>query len=221
MQEKLLSYEEEILSIVQEYLSQNRFFTMDDIVPYIQVRIKKTINLNQKGIRKILKSLIRKKKIVERSKFTHDDVLENDNREAIFDYIKSHPGTYFNQIAKHLGMSNYILAWHLKMLEQFEYIRITNIQNHDALFDTNMAPENDMLYFILSKEKSKDIINHLLENSEGISKTQLSKELRMHPNTVTKYIEELEEHGILLSKKLSRKTIYFVNERYYYQLMAF
>ena len=82
--------------------------------------------MNYEGIRTILKSLLKKKLIIERSKFIKDEVLENDNRERVYNYIKNNPGVYFNQIAKKLLLSNYILAWHIKMLFQFNFI----LNNH-------------------------------------------------------------------------------------------
>ena len=102
----------------------NRYFTLEDIVPFINVRIKKfSINLNYVGIREILRSLIKKKQILERSKLTREEILDNHNRREIFTFINENPGVYFNQIANKLNLSNYILAWHIKILLKFNYIR--------------------------------------------------------------------------------------------------
>ncbi len=220
MQENILRYEDDVLSIVQDYLNQNRFFILEDIIPFIQVRIKTTTNLNQTGIRKILNSLIKKRMIVERSKFTKEDVLDNENRSIIYTYIKDHPGAYFNQISKKLNLSNYILAWHLKILSQFEYIRSKEIENHEAFFDVDLEHANDEILFLISKEKPREIINYLLKNPTGSSKTQISRELSMHANTVTKYVKQLERGGLLLKNKQSQKTLYIITKQFYSSLFV-
>lgn len=217
--ENILEHEEALLFIVQKYLNKNRYFTIENIIPFINANLKKlSINLNYQGIREILKSLIKKKLILERSKLMRDEILDNENRERIFNLICKNPGIYFNRITKKLNLSNYILAWHLKMLIKFNFIRSKRIENHEVFFDINLPPENDEMYSFMSKEKSRKIINYLLENQEGITKTKLSKELTIHSSTISKYVDRLEIHKILLKKKLTNKTLYFINEEFYYSV---
>lgn len=219
MTQDILIYEEKVLFIVQEYLNKNRYFTIEKIVPFINVRLKKfSINLNYAGIKEILKTLIKKKDILERSKLTREDILNNPNREKIFNTIKDNPGIYFNRLARKLNLSNYILAWHIKMLSNFNYIRSSYFEKHEAFFEADLKTENDELLFFVSKEKSKQLIDFLINNQEGATKTKLSRELRMHSSTVSNYVNKLEKYGILLKKKLPNKTIYFINERYYYDI---
>ncbi|KKM68071.1 hypothetical protein LCGC14_1464530, partial [marine sediment metagenome] len=46
----------------------------------------------------------------------------------------------------------------------------------------------------------------------GITKTQLSKELKMHSTTISKYLKVLAQFGIIFKKKMSKRLIYFLNE---------
>ncbi len=220
MSKDVLQHEEPVLFIVQEYLNKNRFFTFEDIVPYIQIRLKELkIFLNQTGIKEILKSLVEKSLILERSKFTRAEVLENENRKRIFDYICANPGAYFYQIAQKLNLSNYILSWHIRILLNFRYIRSSSIENHEVFFSVTFNDEMDELIALLSKSKSKKILNFLEEHHEGASKTQLSKALCMHSTTVSKYIEKLEQLGVLLALKNPNYISYALNDRLYYQII--
>ena len=103
------------------------------------------------------------------------------------------------------------------MLLKFDYIRSKEIDKHEVFFDINLKEDYDELYYFISKEKSRIIINFLIKNSEGITKTRISRELKMHPKTTTKYIKSLEVLNILLKKKETKKTLYFLNEPYYSQ----
>ena len=218
MIDNLLKHEQIVLSIVQEYLNKNRCFTIDDIVPYINFRIKKfSENIDQAGIKEILKSLVKKKQILEGSKLVKEDVLNNDNRRKIFNFICKNPGVYFNRIAEELDLSNYILAWHIKMLLKFNYIRSKVIEKHEVFFnaDFQVDSEKEQVLFFISKQKVRKIIDYLNYNPEGCSKTRISKELGMHSTTIDRYMNKLEKYGILQKKRLSNKTLYFINDNCY------
>ena len=76
------------LDLVQDYLSHNRQFDLDDIIPYINFRLRRTSNkLNYQGIKSILHSLVKKKFLIEGSKLTSEDVLDNKTRKIIFEYM--------------------------------------------------------------------------------------------------------------------------------------
>ena len=62
------------------------------------------------------------------------------------------------------------------------------------------------------KEESKKILVYLKENDYGITKTNLSTNLGMHHNTITKYLNKFEEFNIILKKKIAKRTLYFLNE---------
>ena len=156
--------------------------------------------------------------IFERSKLTKNQILNNENRERIHTYICENPGVYFYHIAKTLNLSNYILGWHIKMLLKFNYIRSKEIDKHEVFFDINLGDSYDELYYFISKEKSRIIISFLIKNPEGITKTRISRELKIHPNTTKKYIESLEVLNILLKKKETKKTLYFLNEPFYFSI---
>jgi len=165
-----------------------------------------------------LKSLIKKKLIFERSKLSKDQVLNNENRKMINDYIRKNPGVYFNQIAKNLNLSNYLLGWHLKILLKFNFIRNKKIDKHEVFFDINLGENYEELYYFASKEKPRLIIEYLLENPEGATKTHLSRILTMHSTTVSKYLKRLEKVNLLQKKRFSKKTIYFLNEQIYFRV---
>lgn len=156
--------------------------------------------------------------IFERSKLTKNQILNNDNREKIYTYICENPGLYFYQIAKTLNLGNYILGWHIKMLLKFNYIRSKEIDKHEVFFDINLEDNFDELYYFISKEKSQIIISFLIKNPEGTTKTRISRELKIHPKTTSKYINSLEVLNLLLKKKESKKTLYFLNESLYFQV---
>ena len=74
--EQIFQYEEAVLFIVQDYLNKNKYFTVDDIIPHINSRLRElSITLNFSGIKEVLKSLIKKKLIFERSKLSENPAI--------------------------------------------------------------------------------------------------------------------------------------------------
>ena len=66
-----------------------------------------SVDLNNRAIEAILRSLVRKKLIDEGSKFTKLDVLKNKTRIRIYNFILKNPGVYFNTIVKELKINKF------------------------------------------------------------------------------------------------------------------
>ena len=217
---ELMEQEKLVLNIVQEYLNKNRYFNMNEIIPFIIARFRTaSININISGIEEILRSLVSKNLIVEGSKLIVDDVLKNLKRKKIFEFILENPGVYFNRILRELKMSNHVVVWHLKILLKFNFIKKKKFENHNLYFDANYNVKNTKLNYLTSKEKSRKIIEYLKNFDYGITKTQLSKELKMHINTISKYLEMFEQIDIIFKKKISKRIIYFLHEDFLAQML--
>ena len=213
---ELLEQEKLVLNAVQEYLNKNRYFNMNEIVPFIISRFRNaSININISGIEDILRSLVKKNLIVEGSKLSRIDVLKNEKRKTIYEYILENPGIYFNRIVKELDISNHVVVWHLNILLKFKFIKKAKFENHDLYYDPNFDQKDLKLKYLTSKEKGKNIIEYLKKFDYGVTKTQISKELRMHINTVAKYLKMFEKIGMVFSKKVSKRILYFLSEVFF------
>ena len=62
------------------------------------------------------------------------------------------------------------------------------------------------------------MIDYLKVNQEGCTKTRISKDLLMHSSTVNKYLNKLEELGILIKKRSSPATVFFLSKKYYKEI---
>ena len=210
---ELVEEERKILEIVHEYLDKNRQFTFEQIIPFINSRIRlSSINISNEGVKKILTSLTHKRLIVEGSKLTKSELLNNKKRKDIYQYIKENPGTYFNRIVHELNYSNHIVVWHLNMLLKFDCITKENLENHDIYFNTSTDFDNIKLTYFTAKEKSQKIINFMKKDDLGITKTALSQVLKMHMNTLAKYLNLLEKYEVIVKKKIDNKNLYFLSE---------
>lgn len=209
----LVENEKTILNFVHDYLNKNRQFTFEDILPYINSRVRLgSVNINNEGIKTILHSLINKKIIVEGSKLFKSEILDNQKRKNIYEFIAKNPGTYFNRILHELNFSNHIVVWHLSMLLKFDFIHKEKLENHEIYFDAKKEFQEVISTYFISKEKSKKILNYMKDDNIGITKTHLSQKLDMHINTVEKYLSLLVKYKMLVKKRIDNKNLFFLSE---------
>jgi predicted transcriptional regulator len=214
MATNLAEQEKVILDIVHDYLDKNRQFTFEEIIPFIISRVRlASLNINKEGVKTVLKSLTNKKFLVEGSKLAKIDVLNNQKRRRIYEYIVKNPGIYFNRIVTELNYSNHIVVWHLNMLIKFDFVHKEVLENHEVYFDATKEFDEIVSKYFISKEKSKEIINFLQKDDIGVTKTSLSHELSMHMNTLAKYLDILEKYDVIVKKKIDNRNLYFLNEK--------
>ncbi len=214
--EGITATENIVYGFVKDYLNQNRYFEKEKLLKFLAGRIsREKINLNGIGISIVLDTLLNKNLVAEGSKLNKTEILSNGNREMIYDFVRENPGVYVNIIVKNLNLSTFLVNWHLEMLLKFNLIRKTKIGNYDAYFDINSNSKQDEILHIFSREKCSKLIRYLEINREGANKNRISKDLAMHPNTVTKYLNDLEKYGLLITELHSRSVIYYLNENEY------
>ena len=152
----IVEHEEIVFSMIKEYLYPKRPFDMSKILPYLYNYFSRaSININQVGIKKIIISLLKKKKIVEGSTLTSDEILNNTIRKRIYDLINENPGIIFHRIKTELDLSNAVGAWHLSILERFEYIRTLVFDNHEIYLNPDINLEKIEIYYLISSFKRK------------------------------------------------------------------
>jgi predicted transcriptional regulator len=208
-------HEKLVLTIVQDYLNQTRYFNMNKIIPFINSKLKMhSVDLNYRAIEEILRSLVKMRLIDEGTKFTKMDVLKNKTRTQIYNFILNNPGVYFNTIVRKLKINKPVIVWHINMLVRFEFITREEFENHEIYFDSNLSARNRKFRYFASKEESRKIMKYLKDNDYGITKTHLTMNLGMHHNTVTKYLKNLEDYNMVIKKKVAKRTLYFLNEEF-------
>ena len=212
MSYNVFKHEENVLNIVENYLNKNKVFDIDKILPIISDRFAKAkININIDGIRKILVALIEKNLLVEGSSLTKTTVLLNGKRRKIYAYVADNP-SHFNKVVRETSFNESVVLWHLKMLIRFNFIKSENLENREIYFPSEMTFESAKRIYIASKIKSQKILFYLKQNNIGLTKTQLSEAIQMHPNTITKYLEDLVEYGMISQDNIGNRILYFLNE---------
>ena len=90
-----------IFSEIQNYLDRNHVLLIDNVMNVLKDKFSKnSFNISTRGIHETVDLLLKKKNIVEGTKYTKEQILRNPRRKRILDYIKRNPGIYKNKILK-------------------------------------------------------------------------------------------------------------------------
>ncbi|MFX0017467.1 MAG: hypothetical protein ACFFAK_05505 [Promethearchaeota archaeon] len=201
-----------VFNMIQDYLSKNRTLEKEKIVPLIKSRFSRySEGLNHNGIEAAVDQLLKKNLIVDRSKYTIKTILENPNRLAVYKTIIDNPGIHFMRLVTLLGMSIYLVKWHITMLLKFKLVKNRKFENREIYFDYTLNPNQAYYLHFITLDKTQKILRYLKLHLDGCSKYNLTKNLHIHPNTLTKYLGELERYNHVFNRKLPNKTLYFFN----------
>ena len=122
-----------VCNLIKEYLKRKPFFSIEDIVVYINNRVKSNPDLNKNSIERIIKKLIKKRILVPGTKLMKNNIIEHPIRNEIYNFIKKHPAN-INEIMKAINIGSNQALWHLSCLEKFRFTRSKKIDNQRIIF---------------------------------------------------------------------------------------
>ena len=174
-----------VLGIVREYLSKKPFFSIKDIVEFINNRVRHNPDINKNRIELIIKSLIKKRVIIPGTKLMKKDIIDNRTRNEIYQYIKQNPGKNINEIMKTHNLGSNLALWHLSALEKFQFVRSKKIMNRCVFFKFDSDPKFDQLHYYLANDIVQSIIK-LMKNERPLKITEIVDSLKKNHNTIKK-----------------------------------
>ncbi|MFX1297050.1 MAG: hypothetical protein ACFFD2_19635 [Promethearchaeota archaeon] len=198
-----------IYEIAKVYLRKNPHFTFNELL----IVCKRVSKLSDQEIIKILGHFIRKKFFVQGSRLTRDNILKNETRNQICEYISQNPGSNFTQILTHFKLGPYANRWHLEMLKKFGFVREQKFSRYKVYFDNNFPKDKDIVTFIL-RNKNIFKIYSILKNNP-LNPTNLSKVLDLHHSTVQYHLNKLLKNNMV---KANPDNIYSINIEFLYFL---
>ena len=142
------------------------------------------------------------------SKLNRDEVLNQNNRENIYNFIMENPGSNYTTIKKELKLGTSSLVHHLNVLEKENYIRSRKGFKRKIFFLID-SPENHNNIKVKRPVTSiqSQIIDYLKENGPS-SMRDIEKVLSMKQPTVSYNIRKLVDRGHVVSNGKRRNALY-------------
>lgn len=203
-----------VLGIIREYLSKKPFFSIKDIVEFINNRVRHNPDINKNRIELIIKSLIKKRVIIPGTKLMKKDIIDNPTRNEIYKYIKQNPGRNINEIMKTHNLGSNLALWHLSALEKFQFVRSKKISNRCIFFKFDSDPKFDQLHYYMANDIVLSIIT-LMKNERPLKITEIADGLKKNHNTIKKYLEALTNLKLVEIEKEKSRNLYKLNKERY------
>ena len=130
------------------------------------------------------------------------DVLVNDKRRKIFEYIKSNPGAYFREIMRVHSLGPNWVKYHLDILEDHGYIRRFRFGQNLTYFtvDAGIDENQAKIHIILQNKNIQNLLKIIISNP-GITSTEIREKISLHRNTIGYNLNKLFELGMLKEVK--------------------
>ncbi|UCC20315.1 MAG: hypothetical protein JSV62_03235 [Promethearchaeota archaeon] len=206
--------ERAVLELVKEYLTKKTFFSIKEIISYINNRVRYNPNINENRIEIILKDLIKKRIIIPGTRLMKNNIIEHPKRNEIFNFIKKNPSN-INEIMRALNIGSNQALWHLSCLEKFQFIRSRQINNHKIFFKFDSNPKLDPLYYYLKKDIVQKIINFMKQENKAFKITEIATSLKKNHSTIKKYLDILRDLELIKIEKEKNRNIFKLNFEIY------
>jgi len=206
--EQLSEIEANIYQVLKEYLREFNEFNLKLALPYCFEKLN--YKYSDTVITVSIKSLIQKKYIIQGSSLSKEDILHNQNRKKILDFIQKNPGSYNRLIRRELSLGSNEFNWHVGMLEKFGFVKkIRFDQRSFGYFEKRTYMDHEYDLYLLQNEKIDKLLKILEKDQYTVS--QITKILEFHYNTVQKYLQILEKRNLIFLKIVGKHIYYSAN----------
>ena len=143
------------------------------------------------------------------------NTLANLNRERLYDFIKSYPGAYFNEIIKKTGLNRGTVRYHLEVLERQNKIECYKANGKARYFQNSFTygEKDKAVIAALRNDMDRKIILGILDG-QCISNETLVEKMGIAASTISWHIKHLREQGIVRADTEGRYTTYSIDSDY-------
>jgi predicted transcriptional regulator/uncharacterized membrane protein len=146
------------------------------------------------------------------TRLNKDKILDHETRGMIRGYIIANPGVHFNYLKRELKLKNGSLAYHLKVLEQAEFVKI----EREGMY-TRLYPMKNGAYYkgafngVRLSELQKKIVRQI-RIKPGITQKKIIERTNIKQQTVSRNISALEKKEVIRVKRKGRETCCYFNK---------
>lgn len=135
-----------------------------------------------------------------------------DRNSQIQKIIEQTPGIQFREIMRSSGLKNGVLSHYLGKLEKNGVIKVIRGPRQSRFYPPQITEEESIVIKALRKQTPRDLLLALIIE-DGLEFSQLVKEVKKSPSTVSLYLSQLVEDELVEIKFVSLKKRYHIKAR--------
>ena len=126
--------------------------------------------------------------------------------------IEQNPGIQFREIMRSSGLKNGVLSHYLGKLEKNGLVKVIRGPRQARFFPPHISEDESIVIKALRKQTPRDLLLALIQE-DGLEFSQLVKEVKKSPSTVSLYLSQLVDDRLVTVKFISLKKRYYIKER--------
>ena len=126
--------------------------------------------------------------------------------------IENNPGIQFREIMRTSGLKNGVLSHYLGKLEKNGIIKVMRGPRQVRFFPPRITDDESIVIKALRKQTPRDLLLALI-TEDGLEFSELVKEVKKSPSTVSLYLSQLVGDGLVEIKIVNLKKRYHIKAR--------
>jgi predicted transcriptional regulator len=126
--------------------------------------------------------------------------------------IEENPGIQFREIMRYSGLKNGVLSHYLGKLEKTGIIKVIRGPRQSRFYSPSITETESIVIKALRKQTPRDLLLALIEN-DGLDFSQLVKAVKKSPSTVSLYLSQIVDDGLVEIKLVQLKKRYYIKAR--------
>ena len=135
-----------------------------------------------------------------------------DRTQKLQKLIDDNPGIQFREIMRSSGLKNGVLSHYLKKLEDHGVVKVVRGPRQVRFYSPNITQEESIVIKALKKQTPRDLLLALIKE-DGLYFSQLVKEVKKSPSTVSLYLSQIVADGLVEVKIVELKKRYHIKVR--------
>ena len=135
-----------------------------------------------------------------------------DRTQKLQELIDANPGIQFREIMRSSGLKNGVLSYYLKKLESTGVVKVVRGPRQVRFYSPDITEEESIVITALRKETPRALLLALIKE-DGLEFSQLVKEVKKSPSTVSLYLSQIVADGLVEIKFVELKKRYHIKVR--------
>ena len=135
-----------------------------------------------------------------------------DRTQKLQTLIDDNPGIRFREIMRSSGLKNGVLSYYLKKLESTGVVKVVRGPRQVRFYSPDITEEESIVITALRKETPRALLLALIKE-DGLEFSQLVKEVKKSPSTVSFYLSQIVADGLVGTKFVDLKKRYHIKVR--------
>ncbi len=143
-----------------------------------------------------------------------ENILENDARRSIFEYISVHPGVHLRAAATALELSTTNVLWHLRKLEQANLVTSKKFEGYKVFYPVEGGVETKRIALassVLRNPNAAGILEYVAAHPSAHQR-EIARALGVNHGTIRWHLRKLEDAELVSPLKKEHTTHYYVAE---------